>query len=446
MSAWGVTPATVVRSCHAGLSALVTPIGRGRQQVGAVYASGFVSGDGRDAAEHAMRQRAVALGLEAPALEDEIGAVPSLSESDLAAVSALIEAMAEAIADAIASTANPLDEGGSLASSSRRFDRSLLVGESAEMRRLLDVLQRIMRSEATVLIQGENGTGKELVARTVHANSPRRGKAFLTQNCSALNDNLLDSELFGHRLGAFTGAVANKRGLFELADGGTLFLDEVGDMSPTMQVKLLRVLQEGTLVPVGDSVTRKVDVRIVAATNRPLDRMISDGSFREDLFYRINVISLQIPPLRERVGDIPHLITHFVESHERRSDSDTPTKRLSEGALDALMRYHWPGNVRELRHEIERLVVLSGDVVDIPASDIAPRILAAVDGNVGDGSSNMPAAVEALERRMIEEALNAHGGNKTRAAKELGVSRRNLIRKVKAYGFDTHTPRDESLP
>jgi transcriptional regulator with PAS, ATPase and Fis domain len=337
-----------------------------------------------------------------------------------------------------------------------------IIGQSAQMLALFKMLERVQRSDATVLVLGENGTGKELVARGIHLASKRAHKQFVATNCSAFNDNLLESEMFGHRRGAFTGAVVDKPGLFETADGGTFFMDEVGDMSPALQVKLLRVLQEGTFMPVGGTDVKKVDVRIVAATNRDLSAMVKAGTFREDLFYRLNVVSLRVPPLRERKDDIPVLVHHFLQKLEKR---EKRSKVLTPRTLDRLALHEWPGNVRELENEMERLWVLSGEdgVIDedllspaigkrrgvsasVPPQTPAPVLSApalpvlqpsappAVDTFSPSGS--MPEAVEALERRMIGEELRKAKGNKTKAADALGISRRNLIRKVQAYGLE----------
>ena len=325
----------------------------------------------------------------------------------------------------------------------RRYDT--LIGDSPPMQALYSLLDRIGPSDSTVLIQGENGTGKELVARALHDSSPRAARRFVVTNCSAFNDALLDSELFGHKRGAFTGAVADKPGLFEIADQGTFFLDEIGDMSPALQVKVLRVLQEGTFNRVGDTEMRKVDVRIICATNRDLRVMIERGLFREDLYFRINVINLLLPPLRERPSDIPILIDYFLDKHQQAGGN---TKKLSALCTERLLAHSWPGNVRELENEIERLIVLSGDaeMVDedllssrirhpspagpVASPDASTQLMAAV--NLAPAGS-LPAAVEALERKMIAESLARHGGNKTRAAAELKVSRRNLIRLVQQY-------------
>jgi two-component system, NtrC family, response regulator HupR/HoxA len=311
-----------------------------------------------------------------------------------------------------------------------------IIGASPQMLELYSLLDRVAPSDPTVLIQGENGTGKELVARAIHDRSLRCNHRFVVTNCSAFNDNLLDSELFGHKRGAFTGAVADKAGLFEMADLGTFFLDEIGDMSPSLQVKVLRVLQEGTFNRVGDTETRKVDVRILAATNRDLRAMVAAGTFREDLFYRINVINVVLPSLRERRDDVPVLIDHFLARHRRNGRP----KRLDPDCLAQLLVYPWPGNVRELENEIERLVVLSGDASTIESSLLSPRIRqfmpAPSDGESALDESSLPAAVEALERRMIGAAIRRHNGNKTRAAEELKVSRRNLIRLVQKYQLE----------
>ncbi len=316
----------------------------------------------------------------------------------------------------------------------RRTSYHGIFGSAAPMQDLYDLLERVAPSDSTVLIQGENGTGKELVARAIHQASPRVDRRFVVTNCSAFNDNLLDSELFGHKRGAFTGAVSDKPGLFEVADTGTFFLDEIGDMSPTLQVKVLRVLQEGTFNRVGDTEGRKVDVRIIAATNRDLRAMVAQGQFREDLFYRIHVLAVQLPALRDRRDDITLLIEHFLARHRR-----TRPKRLAAECAAQMLRYPWPGNVRELENEIERLVVLSGDAQIITLELLSPRIRqwSPLEEPVAQTDpDSLPAAVEALERRMIAAAMQRHHGNKTRAAEELKVSRRNLIRLVQKYELE----------
>ncbi|MCB9597714.1 MAG: sigma 54-interacting transcriptional regulator [Sandaracinaceae bacterium] len=317
------------------------------------------------------------------------------------------------------------------------------------MKQLFRMLDRIKNSDATVLVLGENGTGKELVAKAIHAQSRRAKEGFVATNCSAFNDNLLESELFGHRRGAFTGAVTDKPGLFQVADTGTFFMDEVGDMSPALQVKLLRVLQEGVFMPVGGTETKKVDVRIVAATNRDLTEMVKVGAFREDLYYRLHVVSLRVPPLRERKEDIPRLVAHFLQ---RLGARDGRSKVLTKRAMAQLQTHDWPGNVRELENEMERVWVLSGDEAVIDEDLLSPSVrrqrrsitapppplttAAAATPTDEAPTGSLPDAVEALERRMITDELRKNKGNKTRTAEALGISRRNLIRKVQGYGLE----------
>ena len=351
---------------------------------------------------------------------------PALSAPELG----LIESMlGEAAIDVAAAVRERQAAAG--VSAGPRTSYGAIAGSATKMQELYALLDRVAPADSTVLIQGENGTGKELVARAIHERSPRAAHRFTVTNCSAFNDNLLDSELFGHKRGAFTGAVADKPGLFEVADLGTFFLDEIGDMSPALQVKVLRVLQEGTFNRVGDTEACKVDVRIIAATNRDLQAMVAAGQFREDLYYRIHVINVTLPALRERPEDIPLLVEHFLGRHKTK-------KRLAPDALARMREYAWPGNVRELENEIERLVVLAGDAAVIEAELLSPRIrhYAPSETDATTDPSSLPAAVEALERRMIGAAMRRHGGNKTRAAEELKVSRRNLIRLVQKYQIE----------
>ena len=358
---------------------------------------------------------------------------PQLSGPELALIESMLGEAALDVAAALRDR-EPRRDAAAGGAPGRRTSYHGICGAAPAMQELYDLIERIGPSDSTVLILGENGTGKELVARALHEASPRRDARFVVTNCSAFNDNLLDSELFGHKRGAFTGAVSDKPGLFEVADTGTFFLDEIGDMSPALQVKVLRVLQEGTFTRVGDTETRKVDVRIIAATNRDLTAMVAAGQFREDLFYRIHVINVTLPALRERRDDIPLLCEHFLARDRRRP------KQLEPACAAQMLAYPWPGNVRELENEVERLVVLAGDAPAIGLELLSPRIRQyapapdAEPAAAEDGS--LPAAVEALERRMIGAAMRRHNGNKTRAAEELKVSRRNLIRLVQKYQLE----------
>jgi DNA-binding NtrC family response regulator len=309
-----------------------------------------------------------------------------------------------------------------------------LIGSSQAMREVYALLEKIKDSEVPVLIQGESGTGKELVAAALHFASPRRDKAFVVQNCSAFSDNLLESELFGHVRGAFTGAVRDKMGLFETADGGTFFLDEVGEMSPALQAKLLRVLQEGTFTPVGATKTKKVSVRVLAATHRDLRAMVASGSFREDLFYRLNVVTVQLPPLRDRRSDVPLLCENFLAKIAE--PKKLKSKSLDLNALRILADYDWPGNVRELQNEMQRAALMAGENAVITEQDLSQHLRARPESHTRVLSGSLKEAVVQLEREMLGAALAECKGNKSEAAKRLGISRSNVIAKAKEYGLD----------
>ncbi len=312
-----------------------------------------------------------------------------------------------------------------------------MIGKSKPMQDLYSLLDKIRSSESTVLVQGENGTGKELIAKAVHFNSPRKEKAFIPINCAAFNDNLLESELFGHMKGAFTGAVKDRKGYFEVANGGTLFMDEIGDISQAMQVKLLRVLQDGSFTPVGGNEGKKVNVRVIAATNRDLKKMVEDGTFRQDLYYRLNVINVHVPPLRERKEDIVLLAEHFLTKSSK--EKGIENKQLSKRTLEKLFDYAWPGNIRELENEMERVTVLAGPEPRVLPEMLSPRIREAAEKPKMQGTrlhGKLKDALEELERDMIREGLRRTGWNKSRLAKELGISRAGLIMKVEKYGLD----------
>ncbi len=304
-----------------------------------------------------------------------------------------------------------------------------IIGESGRMQEVLSMVRRVAPSDATVLIRGESGTGKELIAKAIHYASPRASRPLISVNCAALPESLMESELFGHEKGAFTGAVATRKGRFELADGGSLFLDEIGDLTPVLQVKLLRVLQEREFERVGSSRSIAVNVRVLAATHRDLEALVRGGRFRDDLYYRINVVTIALPPLRERREDIPVLIDYFLRTFAAKNNK--PVRGFTREAREALLRYDFPGNVRELENLIERAVVLTRDDV-IDHSDL-PLSFVEQEGTVEEGS--LTATVEGLERRMIREALAEAQGIQTRAAEILGVSERVLRYKLKKYGL-----------
>jgi DNA-binding NtrC family response regulator len=318
-----------------------------------------------------------------------------------------------------------------------RYSFSGLVGRSAPMRALVELLHTVAPTSSTVLISGETGTGKELVARALHHNSPRRQQRFVALNCSAVPETLLETELFGHVRGAFTGAVATRAGRFEQAHRGTLFLDEVGTMAASLQAKLLRVLQEREFERVGDSQPVRVDVRLIAATNANLEEMVRAGTFREDLFYRLNVIPVALPPLRDRRDDIPLLVRHFLERFGREQSPPRPGLSVSQDAMRRLMAFPWPGNVRQLENVIERAVALSPGRTHIDATAL-PRELQEAEPltdawrvALPEHGVDLDAVVAATERHLIAQALDRAGGNRSRAAGLLGLKRTTLVEKLK---------------
>ena len=427
--------------CHMGLEIVGTPISFAGERQGSLFACGFLV---EEKAKN-VRDRAVSTvrALKLPVIDPE-EAFESVQRIEAREVPRL--------ADLMDTTVDEIDAYHAAVAQRERRIRDLqdelegryrfadIIGKSASMRRLYGLLDKLVASDVTVLVHGENGTGKELIARALHFNGPRKEKQFVAQNCSALNDQLLESELFGHLKGSFTGATRDKPGLFKVADGGTFFLDEVADMSPAMQVKLLRVLQEGTFVPVGGTRPEKVDVRIIAASNKDLREAVLRHEFREDLFYRLHVVALEVPALRERLDDLPLLVEHFLDAIAQRTGK--PRKRLHPELLAGFYEWHWPGNVRELENEIERLCVLAGDAEVVPPELGAQRpaktpanaahLAALVQRGLGSG---LASAVGALEKELIEAGLRETQGNKSRLAERLGVSRTTLIKKIREHGI-----------
>jgi DNA-binding NtrC family response regulator len=314
-----------------------------------------------------------------------------------------------------------------------------MIGKGAAMKVIFDKVSKTAPSSGRVLITGENGTGKELVARAIHEHSKRADGPFVKLNCAAIPSELIESELFGHEKGAFTGATQQRRGKFELADGGTLFLDEVGDMNPSAQAKVLRVLQENELERVGGAETIKVDVRVVAATNKDLQAEIAAGRFREDLYYRLAVVPIELPPLRGRREDIPTLVEHFLE--QVCADNGRRTKKIASGALTLLMQHDWPGNVRELKNVVERLAILTGDAEVITEADVGdalPRVKA-VKADFARGTP-FKDLVAAAERDIIVAALDANDHHVSNTARELQLERSHLYKKMRALGIDPREP------
>ncbi|HTA71322.1 MAG TPA: sigma-54 dependent transcriptional regulator [Bryobacteraceae bacterium] len=317
----------------------------------------------------------------------------------------------------------------------QRYEFDNIVGRSDAMREIFATVERVAPTRATVLMCGESGVGKDLIARAIHHHSPRDGHPFVKINCTALPENLMESELFGYEKGAFTGANTTKPGKFEQADTGTVFLDEIGDVPPSVQVKLLRILQEREFERLGSNKTRHIDVRVLAATNVDLRAALEQGTFREDLYYRLNVLPINIPPLRERKEDIPFLAEHFVK--KLRKDLGSSAQSISEAAIQRLLEYHWPGNVRELENVIERSMVLAtGAILD--AADIKldlapkPRVAAGTDGFLPEGMT-----LDDYERSIIREALNRANGNKSQAARLLGLTRNALRYRLSQMGIES---------
>ncbi len=313
----------------------------------------------------------------------------------------------------------------------KHYSFAEIIGTSRRLQEVFGIVKKVADTNVSVLIQGESGTGKELIARAIHFNSSRAAKPFLAVNCGALPESLLESELFGHTRGAFTGAIADKKGLFRSAEGGTLFLDEIGEMPLSLQVKLLRALQEHEVTPLGVSIPVKFNARIIAATNKNLETEVEENRFREDLFYRLNVIEISLPPLRERREDIPLLAKHFAFKTARAQNA--PEKTISPEAMTALVGYGWQGNIRELENAVERAFILSGDEIDTESLPPKIRFNSPTNYEMRD-SENLRPTLEEMERRYILEILNSVGEDKAQAASILGIDLSTLYRKLKRYG------------
>ncbi len=439
--------------CHLGFSIVGAPLYVNNEYEGMLFVEGFARQDVSQREGDMLKAKITEINPGTTDLDRALERILVSTESETEKICDLLEFGANEIANYESELARKDETIATLSTElSDRYKFENIIGRSQSMLDVFRVLEKVCNSDSTVLVNGESGTGKELVARALHYNGPRKDKPFVVQNCSAFNDNLLESALFGHVKGAFTGAIRDQKGLFEVADKGTFFLDEIGDMSPALQVKLLRVLQEGTLTPVGGTTVRQVDVRVIAATHKDLGAMVKRGEFREDLFYRINVIRLQVPPLRERKDDMPVLIDHFMRKHKK--EGQRP-RGLANDTLAIMQAYHWPGNIRELENEIERLLVLGSDLEILPSDLLSNRIRDAVEGSPGAGAVSLARAaqlplnklndaVEALERDLIGQGLSRTRGNKSRLSRELGISRSNLILKIQKYQLEKPGTSSES--
>ena len=324
-----------------------------------------------------------------------------------------------------------------------RFSFANMIAGSRAMRAVTDTASRVAQSDTTVLLEGESGTGKELLAKALHFHSARKRAPFVTINCGAIPEQLLESELFGHRRGSFTGAIGDKQGKFEAANGGTIFLDEIGELPALLQVKILRVLQEREIDKVGDTRPHKVDVRVIAATNRDLEKMVVDGAFRDDLYYRLAVVSIRVPPLRERADDIPLLVDHFLGKHAERLGRSRPA--VEKGVYSAFNLYSWPGNIRELENVIERALVLDRDGV-LGLDDLTER-LRAREHRVANLRMELPdegVSLEDVERELLLAALHKHNWNQTRAAAFLNITRSTLLYRMQKFGLEREKAPPES--
>lgn len=419
-----------------GLESLHIPICLNKEILGSIVAIGFK----HKTKELDRELKYLSLTLkQSTMLNKELSKIPNLEDNHLLDILTSIAEEIQLSYVEISSKENILKE---ITKEDSVFRYGDMIGSSQKMKALYEVLDKIKLADSNILIQGENGTGKELIAHSIHQDSPRKNKVFIIQNCSALNDNLLESELFGHVKGSFTSAHVDKKGLFEIANNGTFFLDEIGDTSPSMQVKLLRVLQDGSYIPVGGTEVKKTNVRIIAATNKDLEKMVREGTFREDLYYRLNVINLRAPALRERSSDIPILVTYFLNQQMKKSKKNI---LISKIAIDKLEHYAWPGNVRELQNEIERAVVLCSSVGKINAENLSSKIINHTNDTVLENkdtqdlshfSGKLKDALASLEKKIIQEGLRKTGGNKSKLSKNLGISRANLIMKVEKYGLE----------
>ena len=422
--------------CHAGFAMITVPIRFQGEFLGCVVGDGFILEDDSENQREGIERHLSRLGVSTGPDGLKVDELPVLTKSDLSYLTELIEMVVDEILLIQSSLRQAEKKAEELTIQlQKRVSFGNMVGRSAPMQELYKLVERVADSNATVLVQGENGTGKELIAQAIHYNSKRKNENFVVVNCAAFNDNLLESELFGHVKGAFTGAIKDKEGLFQLANEGTLFLDEIGETTLSMQVKLLRVLQDGSFTPVGGTKTLKSNARIVAATNRDILAMIEAKEFRQDLYFRLNVINLSVPALRDRREDIPLLVEHFIRDFSK-SNGEAGTT-VSKECLQELMNHSWPGNVRELQNEVERACVLVGEGGEIDVDLLSQGLRTSVDGNVvllnQDGS--LKKALEELEKKIIATGLDRTGWNKTRLAKDLGISRASLIAKVDKYNL-----------
>jgi len=432
----------LIYRCHAGLHGIAVPVLAKESYVGSMIGSGIRLSKSKET-DMEIR-KLIKLGFDKTVLKqcyNKTRIVDSHSEAFIYDFMELITKDIESYCGMLLEKEETIKKQAVLLEKIYNKKYNEIVGKCTAMKKVFDALEMIENSEGPVLIEGETGTGKELIAVAIHYNSHRKNKPYIIQNCSAFSDTLLNSELFGHEKGSFTGAISDKKGLFEVADGGTLFLDEIGDTSPDIQAKLLRVLEKGTFYSIGGTEQKKVDVRIVAATNKELKKQVEKGLFRKDLFYRINTLYITIPPLRERKEDIPILIIHFLDNHAE--IPDIGKREISPDVIEILMAYHWPGNVRELENMIERMITLSGKNKTIVRKHIPMEIMSAsstepcvLDRKKGQ---TLRDAMKTFEKELIRKELKRTNWNKKTVSKELGISRTTLYDKIVQYSIQPDT-------
>jgi two-component system response regulator HupR/HoxA len=418
-----------------GLTQIGIAIYAGKEIVGVVRCGNFVNGKLDDLTVAKILESLSHYKMASRDVENEVRNLPYFSSEKVAVVINLMQMMAQEIGgyleEALKETAQTVESG------QHNFEG--LISKSPSILEILRQIRLIGSSGSSVIIYGESGTGKELVANMIHKNSKRADQAFVTINCAALTETLLEAELFGYKKGAFTGAIADKKGLFEVADTGTVFLDEVGEMSLSLQVKILRLIQEGTFMRVGDTETRKVDVRVISATHRDLRKFIELGKFREDLYYRLAVVELTLPPLRDRTDDIPILANHFLQEFAQKTGK--PGIKLSSEVAKIFYEYFWPGNVRELRNEIERIVALSASDSLIRSQDLSKKFFYEtypenIQVTEDEGEGFIKKLVDDFERSLLSKYLQKHKWNKTKVARLCGITRQGLNKKISKYRLD----------
>lgn len=418
-----------------GLTQIAIAIYAGKEIVGVIRCGNFVNGKLDDLTIAKILENLSHVRMSSRDVEAEVRHLPFFTSEKVAVVMNLMQMMAQEIGGYLEETLK--ESVAPVESGTHNFEG--LISKSPSILEILRQIRLIGASGSSVIIYGESGTGKELIANLIHKNSKRADQAFVTINCAALTETLLEAELFGYKKGAFTGAVADKKGLFEVADTGTVFLDEVGEMSLSLQVKILRLIQEGTFMRVGDTETRKVDVRVISATHRDLRKFIELGKFREDLYYRLAVVELTLPPLRDRTDDIPILANHFLQEFSQKTAKSGI--KLSSEVAKTFNEYFWPGNVRELRNEIERIVALSASDSLIRSQDLSKKFFYEtypenIQVTEDEGEGFIKKLVDDFERSLLSKYLQKHKWNKTKVARLCGITRQGLNKKISKYRLD----------